>query len=28
MRPMVAQIGITTEPEVNSFPVHNYFTAG
>jgi hypothetical protein len=28
MRPLVASIGITTEPEVASFPVHNYFTAG
>lgn len=28
MRPMVASIGITTEPEVKTYPVHNYFTAG
>jgi hypothetical protein len=28
MRPLVAQVGISTEPELTFFPVHNYFAAG
>ncbi len=28
MRPLVQEAGITTEPEISSFPVHNYLTAG
>ena len=28
IRPIVASVGITTEPELTFAPVHNYLTAG
>jgi hypothetical protein len=27
MRPLVQEIGITSEPQIRSYPVHNYLTA-